>query len=266
VPTRSMSDAEVAENIEYFTAGLRTPRTTPCDGLILSGVGVANRAGTPEAIALARSEGVKRVVLHVGAEDLDKLNVKRYHDLIDTLVVPVQPDLGALTVGSRAISAAREAGLRVSAHTGLTANALSSLPTVARVLAAAKPASITFTYPFPITGNDATDTPLPARVCAALRPALDVLDAAGIKTYIKGLPACHLGTDAHRLGKTGNRWYVDADHQRTDALLFFPDVVAFHKDEICRFCSADGECDGFFATYLRREGFPPLRPVDTLSG
>jgi hypothetical protein len=56
---------------------------------------------------------------------------------------------------------------------------------------------------------------------------------------------------------------VDADHQCDEALLFFPDVVAFHKDEVCRFCPGDSACDGFFATYLRRAGFPPLRPLDT---
>jgi hypothetical protein len=54
---------------------------------------------------------------------------------------------------------------------------------------------------------------------------------------------------------------VDADHQLEGALLFFPDVVAFFKGEDCRFCRCDTKCDGFFATYLRRPGFPPLSPL-----
>jgi hypothetical protein len=55
---------------------------------------------------------------------------------------------------------------------------------------------------------------------------------------------------------------VDADHQAESALLFFPDVVRFHKADVCRFCSANGNCDGFFATYLRRAGFPALQPIE----
>jgi hypothetical protein len=262
VPTRSMSPEEVATNIQHFTAGLRAPRSIPCDGLVLSGVGVANRSDTPDAIAQARAEGIENIVLHVGVEDLDSFSAQLFLHTVDTLVVPVQPDSGTLTTSARAISAAREAGLRVAAVTGLTPSALPSLTAVARVLAAARPAAMTFTYPFPINGNEAADAPLPHRAVTALRPALDILDAAHVPTIIKGLPACHLGSDAHRLGKTGNRWYVDADHQCDEALLFFPDVVAFHKDEVCRFCPADSACDGFFATYLRRAGFPPLRPLD----
>ncbi len=262
IPTRSMSADELLENIRYFTVHMRTPRTTPCTGLVLSGVGVANRPDTLPAIALARSEGVESVVLHVGVEDLDTFDAHRFQDTVNTLVVPVQPDTGALTASARAISSARQAGLRVAAHTSLTPKALPSLSSVARILSAAQPAAMTFTYPFPINGNEARDAPVPQRTMTALRPALDILDAAKVSVSVKGLPACHLGQDAHRLGKTGNRWYVDADHQQADALLFFPDVVAFYKDEVCRFCSADGDCDGFFATYLRRDGFPPLQPLE----
>jgi hypothetical protein len=261
LPTRSMSAEEVADNIRHFTAGMRGPRTQPCEGLVLSGVGVARRADTPAAIELARSEGIEWIVLHVGVEDLDGLDVERFNQLIDTLVVPVQPDGGTLTSAARAIASAREHGLKVAANTSLTANVLQALPAIARVLAGAAPSSMTFTYPFPINGSEAADVPPPARTLAALRPALDILDSAGVKTFIKGLPACHLGPDAPRLGRTGNRWYVDADHQRDQALMFFPDVASFYKDEACRFCSADDTCDGFFATYLRRPGFPPLRPI-----
>jgi len=257
-----MSAEEVLENIQYFTAGLRGPRTQPCSGLVLSGVGVASRDDTPAAMRLAREEGIERVVLHVGVEDLDGLELTRFGDGLNTLVVPVQPDGGILISAAKAITTARTSGLQVSANTSLTAKVLQALPTIARVLASAKPNTMTFTYPFPINGSEAAQAPPPSRTLASLRPALDTLDAAGIRTYIKGLPACHLGGDAHRLGKTGNRWYVDADHQQAEALMFFPDVVSFHKDESCRFCSLDESCDGFFATYLRRQGFPPLRPVD----
>lgn len=261
VPTRSMSREELLENVRFFTAGMRTPRTTPCDTLLLSGVGVAARADTGEAIQRAREEGVRRVTLHIGVEDLPGLDVRRYAGQVDQLVVPVQPG-GDLVAGAQAIQAAVAIGLPVAANTALTANALPGLPAAARLLASARPTMLTFTYPFPINGGDTSDIPPPARAVAALREALMILDAAGLPASIKGLPACYLGNDAARLRRTANRWYVDADHQRDRALLFFPDVVSFYKDEACRFCRLDTACDGFFAAYLHRPGFPPLEPVE----
>lgn len=261
VPTRSMSTDELLDNVRFFTVGLRGPRTTPCDTLLLSGVGVAGRADTTEAIGLARAEGVRRVTLHVGVEDLAGLDVGRFVGLVDQLVVPVQPG-GDLVAGAQAIRAASARGLSVAANTALTANALPGLAAAARLLAGARPAALTFTYPFPINGGDASDVPPPTRAVAALREALMILDAAGLQATIKGLPACYLGADAGRLRRTANRWYVDADHQKEQALLFFPDVVSFYKDEVCRFCAKDEACDGFFAAYLRRPGFPQLEPIE----
>ena len=262
VPTRSMSTDELLSNIRHFTAGMRTPRTRPCDTLVLSGVGVAAREDSPAAVALARAEGMQRIILHAGVEDLDQLIPAAWVGAVDVLVVPVQPGGGTLAASARALSAARAAGLRVAANTTLSTAALPHLTAAARVLAAARPQEVTFTYPFPINGADPTEVPAPARVEVALRGALAILDAAGLPVSIKGLPACLLGREAHRLRRTANRWYVDADHQRESALLFFPDVVAFHKDEICRFCAADERCDGFFSAYLRRPGAAQLQPLD----
>ena len=262
VPTRSMTEAELHANIRYFTTGMRGPRTTPCTGLVLSGVGVASRSYTPSTIALARELGIEHVVLHVGGEDLGDLDAERFSGLVDTLVTPVQPESGALVEVCRVIKAARSAGIRVAANTVLTANALPALVRSARPIAKAGPDSMTFTYPFPINGNEATTAPPPPRVMSALRPAVDLLDRGGITVQIKGLPACHLGNYGHRLGRTHNRYYVDADHQMGDALMFFPDVVRFHKADSCRFCAVDNQCDGFFATYLRRPGFPGLSPIE----
>ncbi len=265
VPTRSMSREELLDNLRFFTEGLEGPRTQPCSGLVLSGVGVATRPDIPEAIERARSLGIAWVVMHVGGEDLDDLAPARFVGLVDTLVTPVQPENGTLVKVCETIARARSAGLKVAANTVLTANALPSLGRAARPLAKAAPDSMTFTYPFPINGNEATSAPNPGRVMSALRPALAELDRAGVSAQIKGLPACHLGRDAHRLGRTSNRYYVDADHQTTDALVFFPDVVRFHKDDVCRFCTQNEQCDGFFSTYLRRPGFPPLRPVEEVT-
>jgi hypothetical protein len=223
---------------------------------------VASRDDTPAAIRLARDLGISQIVLHVGGEDLAKLDVSRFEGLVDTLVTPVQPESGALVDVCRLITAARSSGIAVAANTVLTANALPALGRAARPIARAAPERMTFTYPFPINGNEATTAPSPARVLQTLRPALNTLDAAGVAVQIKGLAACHLGDQAHRLGRTHNRYYVDADHQEDQALMFFPDVVRFHKAEACRFCALDGSCDGSFSTYLRRAGFPPLKPID----
>ena len=262
VPTRSMSPEEVQKNILFFTEGMRSPRTKPCETLVLSGVGVAQREDTPAAIGLAKQQQIERVVLHAGVEDLATFNPSAFTNLVDLLVVPVQPASGALVHAGLAIKAAMKAGIEVATNTVLSSNALPAVMAAARVLASARPKAVTFTYPFPISGGATTDIPTPARAMLALQPAIQVLDSAGVESIIKGLPACFLGAHAHRIRRTQNRWYVDADHQHDAALMFFPDVVSFHKDEVCRFCGQNQECDGFFATYLRRPGFPQLKPFD----
>ena len=257
-----MSCDELEANLRFFTEGMVGPRTTPCTGLVLSGVGVASRSDIPEAIELARALGINHVVLHAGGEDVLGVSPERFKGKVDTLVLPVQPESGQVASVTRVIERAKAAGLAVAANTVLTSKALNALGPAARVLARSGADSLTFTYPFPINGNEATTAPNPTRAMSALRAVLPVLDRAGIRVQIKGLPACHLGQEAQRLAKTHNRYYVDADHQTSDALMFFPDVVRFHKSDACRFCTADAACDGFFATYLRRAGFPPLKPIE----
>jgi len=262
VPTRSMDAVEIRENLRWFTERLRGPRTRPCERLVLSGVGVARREDTPGLSDAARALGISVVILHVGVEDLEGFSPALYAGRVDTVVVPVQPGpVGALGAGTRVARACRSLGVRVAVNTQLSAAALPDLPGAARAIAAAGPASATFTYPFPIAGNTASVVPGVGAVRAALDRAVPALEAAGVDVSIKGLPACYLGRHRDRVRRSANRWYVDADHQKGEALLFFPGVVSFTKDDVCRFCAADGACDGFFATYLRRSGFPPLEPL-----
>lgn len=260
VPTRSMDASEISENLRHFTVGLDTPRSTPCTALVLSGVGVAARPDTSDAIDLARSLGISRVVLHAGVEDLGSIPVERLAGKVTELVVPVQP--GSLIEAGRLLSRAIADGFTVVANTVLSEQALGELEAAARILASVRPAKATLTYPFPVNGADATAAPPPQRAVNALRSAVDTLERAGVAVAIKGLPACYLGSDWRLLARSHNRWYVDADHQKDKALLFFPTVVAFHKDEVCRFCALDDRCDGFFAAYLHRPGTPPLSPVE----
>jgi hypothetical protein len=162
------------------------------------------------------------------------------------------------------LTRAKVTGLSVATNTVLSEAALGELSSMARLLATLRPARATLTYPFPVNGSDATSAPPPSRAISALRGVVDVLERAGVGVAVKGLPACYLGRDARLLQRSHNRWYVDADHQKAQALLFFPTVVAFHKDEVCRFCALDDRCDGFFAAYLHRPGTPPLAPVETV--
>lgn len=259
VPTRSMPREEVEANLRHFTAA--GPRGLPVTGVVFSGVGAAARPDLPDLCALARSLGVERVTLHAGVEDLEALRPGALP--VDLLVLPLQPgESGAtLSAGARALLEARRAGMRVAANCTLSAAALPMLTAIGRAAVAGGAASLTFTFPFPVDGSAANDAPPAPRAVAALREVLPVVEGAGLDVAIKGLPVCYLGDLARLVRRTANRWYVDADHQLDRALLFFPDVVAFHKDEVCRFCAADARCDGFFANYLRRPGFPPLRPV-----
>jgi hypothetical protein len=260
VPTRSMPTDEVLRNLAWFTTA--GPRGLPCTALVLSGVGAAARPDLAELCADARERGMTRVTLHAGAEDLEDLVPGRLQ--VDTLVLPVQPgESGAtLAAAARALLAARAAGLAVAANVPLTAASLPLLPAITRAIVAGGAANASFTFPFPVDGAHANDAPPAPRAVAALREVVPALEQAGVRVAVKGLPPCYLGDLARLTGRTANRWYVDADHQAEKALLFFPDVVAFHKGEACRFCAADSRCDGFFANYLRRPGFPPLRPVD----
>lgn len=266
VPTRSMTCEEVVANVRYFTAG--GPRGLPVTGLVLSGVGVASRPDLREMIVGAREAGVARIVLHAGVEDLEgfRLAVVRGPDArVDLVTLPLQPSESgsALVTAADALAACHGIGLAASSNTVLDAGSLALLPAVARAAVAASVVGHTFTFPFPVDGGAPGELPPAPRAVAALLPAVAILKAAGVPCAIKGLPACYLGDLGVDLRRSGNRWYVDADRQQARALLFFPDVVAFHKDESCRFCARDGDCDGFFATYLRRPGFPPLRAIDT---
>ena len=259
-PTRSLSTDELRANIDHFTVGLRGPRTAPCTGLVLSGAGVASRADLPALLARARDQGVEHVVLHLGEGDLAPAELDALRGRVDVLVVPIQPDRD-LAHAHATVQAARARGIRVASNTLLRAPALPHLGDAISHVISLRPDSVTLTHPFPSGAVPTPPAPL-SDVLAALDVALPRLDAAGVPVRIKGLPACHLGLHAGRLGRTANRWYVDAEHQRGGALLFFPDVIAFHKDDTCRFCVADARCDGSFAAWLARPGAPPLRPVE----
>lgn len=262
VPTRSMTQEELLGNLRYFSVDMAGPRSRPCTKLVLSGVGVANRPQTPELLTQARAWGVQSVVLHLGSEDLEGFDPRRFKDLVDAVVVPVQPGAaqGALVSAERVIRDARGAGIDVVANTLLSPTALPGLQQAAQAIASSGATRAALSYPFPISGSSSELAPI-ASTLRALNAAVLDLERTGLSISIKGLPGCYLGELAKYIHRSSNRWYVDADHQLEQAVLFFPKVVSFTKEESCRFCSLDARCDGFFETYLRRPGFPALEPI-----
>jgi hypothetical protein len=136
---------------------------------------------------------------------------------------------------------------------------IASLDALLECLLACNPAGVAWTFPYPGTPRPWLR---PDAAVSTISPVLDRLAHAGIPTWVNGLPACLLGRHAATLRRAANRWYVDADHQGQQALLFFPDVLAFHKGEACRFCSADPVCDGFFKEWLQQPGWPGLSPLE----
>lgn len=239
-PGRAMSTDEVLANLAWFTT--TSPRSLPVQALVFAGQGTAAREDLPELVTFARTRGVSRITLHAGANDLRRIVG------IDRYAVPVRSlsDAGAIA----------DAGLPIDVTLALSADNLAGLAEIAAAVAPFA-GSLTFTYPFP---DVATSVPTVADAVAAIGGAVAGLPAA-LPRSVKGLPACWLGPLHRLVRKSSNRWYVDAEHQKDKALLFFPEVVAFAKDDPCRFCGADAICDGFLPA-RRRADDPALRPVD----
>ena len=257
LPPRRLEPEELRDNIHYFTRVLDGPRTRPCTSLVLSGHGVATRTDLPDAVRVGRESGLGWVVLHAGAAEIDHIDVGWMGGAIDRLVLPVHsadtvPELVSL------VDACRAVGVTVVLAVDLRRSILPHLEDVARRLGAAQPAAVVFTWPFPGAVEPAPRAPAPGSWKPALEAPLDALPHT--PTLIRGLPLCHVPGRLQQFRRTTNRWYVDAAHQRADALLFLPDVVQFAKSDACRFCAQDGVCDGFFQPYLDA-GHPPLKPV-----
>lgn len=239
-PTRSLTDEEIRDNLHYFSVTQRGPRSRPATALVLSGVRA--RPGLSELLQFARSSGILRITLHLSAQDVEPCSA--VIPLVDALAITVQ----------RPESVAAISGVATPVSAILLLQGDGPSREMVEALSAARPARVVFTWPYP---------PIPAgpidRVLPALRAAAFHLANAGISVGIKGIPLCLLG-DLHGLtARSQNRWYVDAEHQREGALLFFPDVVRLAKGDVCRFCSLEPRCDGVAEAWMRAGLVPPLR-------
>lgn len=262
-PTRSLTDAEITANLRHFTIDRRGPRARACTGVVLSGVDAARRPEIGAILADARGWGVTRITLHLGKGDRDALVGSAVGRAIDAVAVTVTEDRDVADVAALArVGGYGGSAMSVSAVVPLDEATLPRLDHLADGLAAVRAARVVLTWPLP----DGSTAPPPHadRVAAALIGSVNALEAAGVEVIVKGLPACRLASLASRVSRTGNRWYVDADHQGEGALLFFPDVVRFARVDECRFCAAADRCDGVPEAWARARIVGPLRAIDPI--
>ncbi|MBN2800361.1 MAG: hypothetical protein JXX28_14570 [Deltaproteobacteria bacterium] len=245
-PSRSLSDEEVASNIHYFAVEQRGPRTRPAQSLVLSGVDPAVRASLAEVVERARGWGMERVILHLTGGEPDRWADLPLVRAVDAVAVTVRRPEEA-----HALSGLSEHA-RVSAVVLLEGEG--PAPALVDALAVARPARVVLTWPFP-----PVEAPPVWAIAERLSAAAWALHQRGVAVGIKGIPLCALGELAGFAARSGNRWYVDAEHQREEALMFFPDVVRFSRSEECRFCRAEPHCDGAPERWLRRGLLPALR-------
>ena len=128
-----------------------------------------------------------------------------------------------------------------------------NLPYLSQLYQTLKPYSqgvLNFMYPFPLSKTIIDTAPTPLEIETAIQGLPPDIS-------ISGIPPC-LSKKAN-LKQTSNRWYVDADHQKEKALLFFPNLLRYYKADSCRFCKLNTQCDGFFRQYLSQDIL--LRPL-----
>lgn len=252
VPSRDLRDEEVGAALHHFLVGLRGPRTRPCRAVVLSGDRLAERAELAPWLKAARaSMGLERTTLHLGAGERTALRRSPLRAVIDDLVIVVRSESDIADV-----AALERAAFRVSAVLPLDEAGLPRLETMCSALARLGARRVVLTWP--MAGQP---PPHAAHVAVRLPGPVRMLESAGTTVVIKGIPPCVLGALCDRTSRTRNRWYVDADHQTDQALLFFPDIVRFAKVDTCRFCSADAHCDGSPKAWLDSRRVGPLRPL-----
>ena len=249
-PSRALSLDEALDNIQYFAVERVGPRVPACPSVVLSGI--EDEEGWPKLFSQARALGVKKLTWHQG----DRQRISPLNDLVDVLVrVLRHPDQWRPSLETRGPDI-----LVVP----LEKEVLQVLGAIVDALVRRNARQVVFQWPFPSSANIPPPAPVAAR---AIRGAVLTLEGAGMRVRVRGLPPCVLSTTSMagkwmgRACRTSNRWYVDADHQRDQALSFFPEVVRFAKPDSCRFCAASHRCDGVVEEWLSLGLTGPLTPL-----
>ncbi len=254
VPERQLTVEEFENNLQYFQRGLDTPRSIPCTSLTLSGLPVES---TRYFEALQHCSNFQFTTLHLGSTaSWDCL--RPYQSLFDRLVLSAGPSTKDFDVDAIPPWAMDKVQFIVS----LTGDPLTLEQWLESFLpwAFKHHIPVTFSHPFPLSEVKPLSPSSIVGLFQWLSPLLDNLQSSkNGHIQVKGIPPCLISslhknaTNIHISSKTSNRWYVDADHQCDEALLFFPDLLQFHKDDQCRFCTLNTQCDGFFLSYLKQE-------------
>ncbi|MEC7983726.1 MAG: hypothetical protein VX278_01100 [Myxococcota bacterium] len=242
LPTKRMRLVEIDENFQYFRQTLNTTRTKPCTSLTLTGLQEESAESLLAIEKLIQQYAFSYVTCHIDTKSQQILhNISSVDRISVAIQDPKQLDLYDFP---RFDPQKLRFTIVLNRH---------NLPVIQRIYQWLQPysqGSIYFLYPFPLSKMIMQSAPNPAVLDQMLRDLPEDITIAGI-------PPC-LNKRAS-LKQTSNRWYVDADHQKDKALLFFPDLLRYYKSDSCRFCRLNTQCDGFFQQYLSED--TQLRPL-----
>ena len=248
-PTASMSAEALASNLAFFSTE-RAGRERRCTALVVSGAGVSADPSLMASLCAAPQMGFDRITRHLAPGEAQAFLRSPIAGIVTSVAIPVRAS--SETAAVQALATSHSA--HVTAVVPLDEAGVRRCVELAEALVEVRPDRVVFTWP--LTGAPPPPAELAARFA---EEACETLAAAGIAAGIKGLPACRL-EQPNRLWRSANRWYVDVDHQRENALLFFPNVVRFVKGDACRFCAADGRCDGAPAAWVEAGLAGPFEP------
>jgi hypothetical protein len=244
-PSRALTDDELVANVVHFAAV--GPRGKPADRVVLSGVPEEWVASMVALVPKLRASGAAVITAHA-----EPATVAAWVGVADQVAVTVRDveSLAALPPGLVLTVPLEEA----------------VLPKLGALLGQVRdraPRQVVVAWPYPDGG------PPPPPVVDVVEALVDVRALLSVLPFsVKGVPACLLSPLrrvvpdlAERATRTRNRWYVDADHQLGEALLFVPDVLRFAKSDACRFCELDARCDGVALGWHRLGLTGPLLPI-----
>jgi hypothetical protein len=220
--------------------------------MVFSGSSLSLHGDLEVLVREARGFGVKRVVLHAESGELEQLAGRGWADEIVVSASRPQAVTDLLVIGA-------VEGL-VTLVLPLSREVFADFPQLLEQVRCLSVNRLVLTWPL---GGE-TPPPSSTELVDSLESGRDLLDDLTISWGIKNLPPCQFGQGGfgdEKLWRSSNRWYVDTDHQRDKALLFFPEVVRFHKGDSCRYCKWDLQCDGVLERWYRQGLTKALQPL-----
>ena len=259
VPRRGLSRDECEKNLRYFSEGLRGPRSLPCTSLVISGADWHGSAFDSDTIRCARSLGFTQITMHASMDTLHAVSTSDLNGHVDAFGVashgPVCPD----AIGKIHSLISPDGGVpHISVVKSLNDQSLATLEEDVSVLIDAGVNRIVLTWP--LVSQD--PPPHAQHALSFIAGAVALCDEAGVPVGLKGFPLCVLGKYSNRAWRSKNRYYVDAEHQGEDALLFFPDVIQLQKLDRCRQCIVSHQCDGVPPRWLELGITGPIEPME----